>query len=193
MSDSEMREQVLNGSTLATRQIPSGSGSSAWGTSHNGLGLRTTATGNPETVGNNAQGGSAWTQTLNPLGATFNIAPSYLPTPLEVVVSQYVPYAYGARTGTQNETAGVSVSNVIMVDSDNCGLIGNSMPVTMDKWSDPERDIENIKLKESWGLGILEQGKSIAVARNISNARNYNFENSNSQTLSEIPRDSGIL
>ena len=83
-----------------------------------------------------------------------------------------------------------------MVDSSNCGLIGQSMPVTMDRWSDPERDIENIKLKEMWGLALLEQGKAIAVARNISTDRNYNFENANNVSLDEIDRDitpSGML
>ena len=80
-----------------------------------------------------------------------------------------------------------------MVDSDNCGIIGQSMPVTMDRWSDPERDIENVKLKEAWGLGTLEQGKSIAVARNVGTDRNYNFENVNQATLSEITQDSGIF
>jgi hypothetical protein len=81
------------------------------------------------------------------------------------------------------------LSNIIMVDSNNCGIIGQSYPVTMDRWTDPERDIENIKIREGWGLAILEQGKAVAVARNITTDRNYNFENSNAQTLSELDRD----
>jgi len=190
MCDTEMREVVLEGATVASYKNPNGSYAENWGTSHNGLGLRTTATGNSATSGNSAKGGSAWTQTLNPLGATFNIAPKYLPTPLEVLVTQYVPFTYGTRSpGTANETTKGSTSNLVMVDSSNCGLIGQSMPVTMDRWSDPERDIENIKLKEMWGLALLEQGKGIAVARNISTDRNYNFENTNAQTLSELDRN----
>lgn len=194
MCDTEMREVVLANATVASYRQPNGSYAQAWGTSHSGLGLRTTATGTEQTNGNTVKGGSAYTQTLNPLGATFNIAPRYLPTPLEVLVTTYVPYRYGTRSaGTANESTKSGLSNVIMVDSNNCGIIGQSMPVTMDRWTDPERDIENVKIKEAWGLGVLEQGKAIAVARNITTDRNYNFENVNQQTLSEIPRDSGVI
>tara|TARA_Y100000310_G_scaffold333499_1_gene411181 strand:+ start:990 stop:2327 length:1338 start_codon:yes stop_codon:yes gene_type:complete len=194
MTDTEMREVVLNGSTVSSYKLPNGDPAAAWGTSHGKLGLRTTATGRETTSGNNVKGGNAFEQTLNPLGATFNIAPRYLPTPLEVIVTHYVPFRYGTRSGAAaNETTKGSMTNVIMVDSDNCAILGQEKDVTMDTWTDPERDIENMKLKEIWGMGILEQGKAIAVARNISTERNYNFENVNQQTLSEHTQDSGIL
>ena len=197
MTDTEMREVVLDGATVSSYKNPNGSYAEGWGTGHSGLGLRTKATGNSETKGDSTKGPWAWTQTLNPLGATFNIGPKYLPTPLEVLVTTYVPFTYGACTaGDSNETTSGSTSNLVMVDSSNCGLIGQSMPVTMDRWSDPERDIENIKLKEMWGLALLEQGKGIAVARNISTDRNYNFENANTQSLEPLERDvkpSGML
>jgi len=194
MTDTEMREVVLEGATVTSYRNPTGSYAEGWGTGHNGLGLRTTATGNRQTSGNSTKGPDAWVQTLNPLGATFNIAPRYLPAPLEVLVTQYVPFAYGTRggSGVPNETTKGSTSSIIMVDSNACGLIGQSMPVTMDRWTDPERDIENIKLKEMWGLALLEQGKGIAIARNISSDRNYNFDNVNSRELTEINRDTAI-
>jgi len=198
MCDTEMREVVLAGSTVNSYKNPNGSYAEGWKTGHQGLGVRSKATGQGETSGNTTKGAYGWTQTLNPLGATFNIAPSYLPTPLEVLVTPYVTFNYGARSqgGAGNETTKGSTSTIVMVDSSNCGLIGQSMPVTMDRWSDPERDIENIKLKEMWGLALLEQGKAISVARNISTDRNYNFENANNVSLEEIDRDvkpSGML
>jgi len=195
MTDTEMREVVLQGSTVTSVRNPAGSYAENWGTSHEGYGLRTTATGYSETSGNQVKGGNAWTQTLNPLGATFNIAPSYLPSPVEVIVTPYIPFRVGNRgdASAGNESTRGSMSNLVMVDSSNCGIIGQSMPVTVDKWTDPERDIENVKLREAYGFAVLEQGKSIAVARNVSTERNYNFENSNNQTLSEITKDSGII
>lgn len=190
MTDSEMREVVLEGATVQSYRLPKGNFQEAWGSGFNGMGIKTSATGNQQAQGNNPKGAWAWTQTLNPLGATFNIAPRYLPTPLEVLVTQYVPFQYGPRTpGSPNETTKGSISNIIMVDSSNCGLLGQSMTVTMDRWTDPERDIENIKLKEMWGLALLEQGKGIAVARNISSDRNYGFQNVNQQNLSVIDRN----
>ena len=189
MCDTEMREVVLEGATVVSSKMPSGTYAKGWGTSHGSLGIRTTATGYENTSGDTTKGPNAWTQLLNPHGNTMNIAPRYLPGPLEVVVTPHVPYEYGTRTaGTANETTSGSKSNIIMVDSMECGLIGQSLPVTIDEWKDPERDIQNLKLKEEWGLQLKEQGKAIAIARNISGDRNYNFENANNQTLAEIDR-----
>jgi hypothetical protein len=41
-------------------------------------------------------------------------------------------------------------------------------------------------MREAYGFAILEQGKAIAKASNVVIARNYNFENANSQTLSTL-------
>ena len=190
MVDTEMREVVLANATIASVRSPNGGAQQAWGTGHSGFGLRTSATGNDQTSGNNVKGASPWVQTLNPLGATFNIAPKYLPSPLEVIVTQYTPFKYGAF-GNESANTGCT-TNLIMADSSNCGVIGQSMPVEMAQWQDPERDLTNIKLRESYGFAILEQGKAVGVARNVNIARNYNFEHSNSVTLGEIPASGAI-
>jgi hypothetical protein len=184
MTDTEMREVVLNGSTVANVRQPSGNRAPDWGTTHQGYGLRTTGTGRETTSGNSVKGPSAWLQTLNPLGATFNIAPRYLPTPLEVIVTPFIPFVYGAK-GTERMDSGCA-TNVVMVDSQNCGVIGQSEQVRTDRWVDPERDITNIKMREAYGFAILEQGKAIAKASNIAVTRNYNFENANNQVLAEL-------
>ena len=181
MTDTEMREVVLQASTIAQVQ---GAMAPNWGTSHMGYGLRTDGTGREKTSGNSIKGPSPWVQTLNPLGAMFGMAPSYLPSPLQVVVSTYIPFSYGAQGIERMDTG--CVTNVVMVDSNNCGVIGQSEPVRTDRWTDPERDIENIKMRESYGFAILEQGKAIAKASNVVIARNFNFENANSQTLSNL-------
>lgn len=191
MTDTEMREVVLAGNTVTSVRSPQGTYAEAWGTSHNGYGFRTAATGNQQTSGNTIKGASPWVQTLNPLGSTFNIAPKYLPAPMEVIVTQYIPFSYGSFGYERIDTG--ARTNVVMVDSDVVGVIGQSEMPTTDRWTDPERDIENIKIREQYGFAILEQGKGIAVARNIAIARNYNFENMNSQSLSNIPANSGVL
>lgn len=181
MTDTEMREVVLSASTVAKVQ---GAPAPNWGTSHYGYGLRTTATGNEKLNGNTAKGPSAWAQTLNPLGAQFSVAPKYLPTPIEVIVTHFMPFVYGPK-GTERMDSGC-VTNVVLVDSSNCGVMGQSEPVRIDRWTDPERDIENIKMREAYGFAPLEQGKAIAKASNINVARNYNFENVNQRTLSAL-------
>jgi hypothetical protein len=182
MTDTEMREVVLEAATVA--QVQGGQMAPNWGTGHNGYGLRTAGTGTEETSGNSIKGPNPWVQTLNPLGATWSMAPSYLPSPIQVIVTHYVPFTYGAQ-GIERMDTGCA-TNVIMVDSNNCGVIGQNEPVRTDRWVDPERDITNIKLRESYGMAVLEQGKAIAKASNVSIARNYNFENTNSVTLSNL-------
>jgi hypothetical protein len=181
-TDTEMREVVLSQATIA--QVQGGQSAPGWPTGHNGFGLRTQATGGERLSGNTPKGPSAWTQTLNPLGATWNIKPSYLPSPIQVLVTPFVPFSYGSQ-GIERMDTGCS-TNVIMLDSGACAVIGQGEAVRMDRWTDPERDIVNIKLRESWGMAPLEQGKAIAKASNIAIAKNYNFENSNSQTLSAL-------
>ncbi len=181
MTDTDMREVVLQASSVAQVR---GAVAPNWGTSHYGYGLNTKGTGSEQTVGDVAKGPNAWVQTLNPLGAQFGMSPSYLPSPLQVIVSHYIPFSYGAQGVERMDTG--CVTNVVMVDSSNCGVIGQSEAVKTDRWTDPERDIENIKMKESYGFAILEQGKAIAKASNVVIARNYNFENANSQTLTAL-------
>jgi hypothetical protein len=178
-TDPEMREVVLSQSTIA--QVQGGKAAAGWGNAHNGFGTRMTGTGFEQTTGNAVKGPNAWTQTLNPLGAQWNIKPSYLPSPIQVIVTPFVPFSYGAQ-GIERMDTGCS-TNVIMVDSSNCAVIGQSEAVRTDKWTDPERDIVNIKLREAYGFCPLEQGKAIAKASNVAIAKNYNFENMNTQTL----------
>ena len=180
-----MREQVLNGSTLATRQAPRGEGSMGWGTSHMGLGARTSQTGLQTIEPGQASklGASAWTQTLNALAASYMIAPKYLPSPLQVLVTPYLPYtppASAAATPYSGRT------NLIMVDSSRCGLLVTRDAVSTEEFDDPARDIRALKIRERYGFGFLEQGKAITVARNVAIARNYQFENANNVTLSNL-------
>lgn len=181
-TDPEMREVVLAQSTIA--QVSSGKNTNGYPTTHNGFGLRTMGTGNEQLAGNVPKGPNAWTQTLNPLGAQWNIRPSYLPSPIRVIVTPFVPFSYGTA-GIERMDTGCT-TNVIMCDSSNTAVIGQSESVRTDRWTDPERDIVNIKLREAYGVCPLEQGKAIAKASNVAIARNYNFENTNSQTLTNF-------
>jgi hypothetical protein len=194
--DPEIREIVLRGNTLATRRMPAGTYSPGWGTTHEGRGLRTTATGQGIGTGYGTPAGAVtgkigadpWVQTLNPLGATWNIAPQYLPSPLTVIVSPYVPYLQGGATistGTPAVSRNYPTTSVIMCQSDVCGIIIQKTPVGVEEWDDPARDIRALKIRERWGMQLMEQGKGVAKAANVVVARNYVFDNVNSTTLLE--------
>ena len=176
MTDAETREIVLQGAVLASRQLPEGSPAPGYGTGHNGLGLRTTATGVPLDDPNKVAGNNPFVTSLNPLGATFYIAPRYLPTPITVIVSPHVPYV--PATG-----AAKPKTDIIMADSTRCGILITKEGVSLDEWNDPERDIRAMRIKERWGMALFEQGKGVAVARNVTIDRNYSFENVNQVTI----------
>jgi len=193
MTDPETREIIFKGATLATNRLPGGSYSKAFGTGFAGLGARTTATGrgfDSSTGGddNRVAGNNPFVTSLNPLGATFQIAPSYLPSPLRVIVSPHVTY----KTATVG-SATKHVADIIMADSSRCGLLLSKEEPSIDEWNDPERDIRAMKIKERWGMGLFEQGKGIAVARDVVIEKNYVFDNVNQQVLSALNHSSAIV
>jgi len=176
MTDPETREIVMKGATLATNRLPNGGGASTFGTGHQGLGLRLDPTGVPLGHSTKIPGNNPFVTTLNPLGASFEIAPRYLPTPLRVLVSPHISYdPSGAKPKT----------DIMMIDSSRAGILLNKEGVSLDQWNDPERDILAMKVKERWGMALFEQGKGVAVARNITIDRNYTFDNVNSASLTD--------
>ena len=195
--DPDVREIVLKGATIASRRLPEGTYSPGWGTSHEGKGLRTTATGagtaygygtGPDTVLGKI-GANPWVSTLNPLAATFNVAPQYLPTPLRVLVTPYARYTQGGRTistGSPAVTRSYPTTDIPMLDSTQCGVLVQRMPVSTEEYDDPARDIRAMKIMEKWGMHLLEQGKGVAVARSVVITRNYVFDNSNVVTLNPL-------
>lgn len=59
------------------------------------------------------------------------------------------------------------------VDRNEVGILAQREELSLDNWTDPERDIRLIKAKERYGIGLLNNGKAITVARNIAVATSY--------------------
>lgn len=59
------------------------------------------------------------------------------------------------------------------LDRASVGVIVQKEALTTDNWSDPERDTRLLKVKERYGVGILNNGRGITVARNIAVAPTY--------------------
>lgn len=59
------------------------------------------------------------------------------------------------------------------LDRSSVGVIVQKEALTTDNWSDPERDTRMLKVKERYGVGILNNGRGITVARNIAVAPTY--------------------
>lgn len=59
------------------------------------------------------------------------------------------------------------------LDRSNVGIIAEKEALSTDNWTDPERDLRLLKIKERYGIGILSNGKGITVARNLAVAPTY--------------------
>jgi hypothetical protein len=63
--------------------------------------------------------------------------------------------------------------DLYIVDRNNIGVLLVKEDISTDRFIDPLRDIMTLKVKERYGIGILNEGRAIAVARNIAYARSY--------------------
>ena len=57
--------------------------------------------------------------------------------------------------------------NMYCLDRSEVGILVQKEALSTTNWSDPERDIRALKCKERYGVGILNHGKSITVAKNL--------------------------
>lgn len=60
-----------------------------------------------------------------------------------------------------------------IVDRSNIGVIAEQSPLKTDNWADPERDVQFVKAKERYGVGIQDHGLGIMVAKNIAVQPSY--------------------
>lgn len=93
--------------------------------------------------------------------------PSYSPlSGLTVIPSPYVPYDEDTNT-----------ASIIMIDTRNTGVLITNEPLSIDGWDEKANDLKVIKLREKYALALYDQGRAVAIARNISLEPNEIFNN----------------
>lgn len=60
-----------------------------------------------------------------------------------------------------------------LIDENNVGVMVVKEDISTEQFDDPTRDIKSLKLKERYGIGVLNGGLGIAVARNIAFKKTY--------------------
>ena len=85
-----------------------------------------------------------------------------LPMPVQVSFSPFVQFDKTKKR-----------FDMYCIDRSNVGIIAEKEGLQTDNWNDPERDIRLLKVKERYGVGILDNGRGIAVARNLAVAPTY--------------------
>lgn len=63
--------------------------------------------------------------------------------------------------------------DMYVVDKSEVGIVAQREGLSTGNWTDPEKDIRNLKCKERYGIGILNNGRAITVAKNIAVAPSY--------------------
>ena len=63
--------------------------------------------------------------------------------------------------------------DMYVLDKSEGGIIAQKEGLTTGNWTDPEKDIRNLKAKERYGIGVLNNGRAITVAKNIAVAPSY--------------------
>ena len=113
------------------------------------------------------QGLTGGLMTVNPLAprmeqptGSFRLGPESvqgrLPFAFTVNMSPWIPIDKEKRT-----------YEMYCVDRNNVGVLIVAEDIRMDEFNDPMRDIRTVKLRERYGIGILYEGRAIAVAKNI--------------------------
>ncbi len=135
---------------------------SPWGnSSQGGLGIgvgQNIIAGPSGSGGGNAASGAQATGVLG-YPQTMNSAPqlpSYLGVPLRIIVSPFVPFDPRKK-----------LTDIYMFDSNEMGVLIVDEDVTVEEFDDPRVDIRKIKLRERYGIGILNEGQGIGVMRNV--------------------------
>lgn len=85
-----------------------------------------------------------------------------LPMPLTVNFSPFVKFDKQRKR-----------FDMYCIDRSNVGVIAIREDLTTDNWTDPERDLRMLKVKERYGVGVLDNGRGITVARNLAVAPTY--------------------
>lgn len=179
--DPEMQEGLLGSNTV---YMPSGNAAPGWGSLFNGFGVdfskygAQVPSGTPGNVpglpGDSLYGklgvGSSYNYPhLSAMGSTFMTQPKHMPA-VKIIVSPFVPFYKGNVGGVEKY-----ITNIMFADSRRCGVILEKEAPNLESWNDVEKEIDYVKVRAKWGMAFMDQGRAIAVARNIVIDRTYGF------------------
>ena len=84
------------------------------------------------------------------------ILPAWAQIPYKIMVSPQVPYDPITK-----------LTDIYFVDPGNAGAIVQAENITHHQWTDPERDIQMIKLREKYAMNIMNEGRGVGVVKNV--------------------------
>lgn len=104
-----------------------------------------------------SKGGARPGETIPPDFKGKPILPPYLNVPFQVMVSPQV-YMDPVK----------KVTNMYFVDTENAGAIVQAEPINHYQWTDPEKDVQSIRLREKYAVHLLNEGRGVGTVKNVS-------------------------
>lgn len=98
------------------------------------------------------------------IATSFTNVPSIFPTNFRIIISPFMPY-----------TAATQVTDIVLCDSNELGVMIVDEEVRTEEWKDPARDILKVKFRERYGLTMINDGKGIGLMKSIKIGRSYDF------------------
>lgn len=97
----------------------------------------------------------------------FSQLPGYSPVAgMNVVTSHFVPLDAVNQTTT-----------IIMIDTEASGVLNVKDELTVDSWDEMKRGIIAVRIRESYSIDVIDEGRGILVAKNIPLVPNEMFVN----------------
>ena len=94
---------------------------------------------------------------VNLLSTTTPELPSFHPlSGMTVIVSPMVPYDPTSKT-----------TSLILIDTSASAILNEQVPLTVNAWEEMSREIQVVRIKEAYSVDVIDEGRGIAVAKNI--------------------------
>lgn len=204
--DPEWRENLMNNAPII---VPNGSAAQGWGAPFGSYGPDFSKYGAGFANGQNGSStgpglgnitslapklgvGSTYNfPNLAALGSTFFVTPKAAP-PLKIITSPLVRF-FRTSGNTNTSINGKFITDIIFADSTKCGVWLENEALTMESWTEQEREIEFFKFRTRFGKALMEQGRAVCIAKNVTVDRTYMYESIHTMTsLPEVGRASDI-
>jgi len=98
-----------------------------------------------------------------------------LPWAINYQISPFIPYN-ASNTLTSSQASGLTacgITDMYILDRNNACLVLQRTPMGVEDFRDPSRDIQNMKVNERYGVGVLNAGKGICVIKNVRVDQNW--------------------
>lgn len=102
--------------------------------------------------------------TNNKITVDSNLVQGRLPYELNVTLTPFVPFDRVDKN-----------FDMYVVDRNEVGCLLVKDELSTEQWDNPERDIQNIKVKERYGCALFNDGKAVCVAKNIPFKKTYSY------------------